>query len=312
MTTALTIRESRDVTVLVDAFTRGRSPETLRAYVADLGLFAGHVGAPSPTQAIEGLLGLPHGDANLVLHNWRGSLIEHGLSPSTINRHMSSLRSLIKFARAMGYTNWRPEVESVRSQSLRDTAGPGVDGVKALLDVAALSSDPRKAARDVAIIRLMFDLGLRRGEIASLDMDHVELARSRILVLGKGRLERVPMALPPATVAALSRWLVEREAICKPAHLPLFVALSGPTAFQRLTGKGMHGIISELGEAIGRRVRPHGIRHASVTAVLDNSNGNLRLAQRHARHASANTTLRYDDNRTDMAGEAAKLVSELV
>jgi integrase len=49
-------------------------------------------------------------------------------------------------------------------------------------------------------------------------------------------------------------------------------------------------------------------RHASITAALYTSNGDVRAAQAHARHANSQTTMRYDDNRQDLAGQvAAKL-----
>jgi hypothetical protein len=47
------------------------------------------------------------------------------------------------------------------------------------------------------------------------------------------------------------------------------------------------------------------LRHASITAALDTSNGDVRAAQAHARHASPQTTMRYDDNRQDLAGKVA-------
>jgi integrase/recombinase XerC len=55
----------------------------------------------------------------------------------------------------------------------------------------------------------------------------------------------------------------------------------------------------------GVRARPHGLRHASIAAALDTSNGDVRAAQAHARHANPQTTIRYDDNRLNLAGKIA-------
>jgi integrase len=67
-----------------------------------------------------------------------------------------------------------------------------------------------------------------------------------------------------------------------------------------------------LGRNAGVVARPRGLRHASITAALDTSNGDVRAAQAHARHANPQTTMRYGDNRQDLAGHvAAKLADAL-
>jgi integrase/recombinase XerC len=63
---------------------------------------------------------------------------------------------------------------------------------------------------------------------------------------------------------------------------------------QRMTGQGLYHVIRSLGDLAGVRARPHGLRHASITAALDTSNGDVRAAQAHARHANPQTTMRYD------------------
>ena len=52
------------------------------------------------------------------------------------------------------------------------------------------------------------------------------------------------------------------------------------------------------------------MRHQAISRVLDLTNGNVRAAQRYARHSKPETTLRYDDDRTDLAGDMAKLIGE--
>jgi integrase len=58
-------------------------------------------------------------------------------------------------------------------------------------------------------------------------------------------------------------------------------------------------------------VRPHGLRHAAVTAVLD-AGASTRDAQRFSRHKDPRTLLRYDDNRNraDLRGRLAAELSE--
>ena len=57
---------------------------------------------------------------------------------------------------------------------------------------------------------------------------------------------------------------------------------------------------------------PHKIRHSAITAVLDASNGNVRLAQRFSRHKSLEVLIKYDDNRQQLQKEAISLIAGLV
>jgi integrase/recombinase XerC len=285
-------------------FLAGRSPNTLNAYRQDLAAFAAFQGDGSQGEALEALIGLRAGEGNSRLLAWRAAMQEAGLAPATINRRLSAVRSALRFARTIGASTWVPEVKGLKAQTYRDTRGPGLDGTRALLRAAAEKS-PAKAARDTAIIRLMFDLGLRRGEVVGLDVDDVDHVGRRLWVLGKGRTQKEARALPVPTLEAIDYWLAVRGAVAQEAEPALFVNTARFKPGQRMTGDGLYGVIRSLGETAGHRARPHGLRHASITAALDTSNGDVRAAQAHARHASPQTTMRYDDNRQDLAGKVA-------
>jgi integrase/recombinase XerC len=108
---------------------------------------------------------------------------------------LAALRSLVKLANTVGLVSWRLSVESMKSQSYRDTRGPGLVTYRGML-AAAASRRPGKAARDTAILRLLQDVGLRRGELVRLDLADVDLERSAIMVTGKARTQAAPISLP--------------------------------------------------------------------------------------------------------------------
>lgn len=294
---------------IVEAFKRGRSANTLEAYAGDLECFGEFCGA-SPSTAVVELLTVSHGEANGRLLDYRASMLEAGLAPATINRRLSAIRSVVKIARTLGYSDWIPEIDGVKSQSYRDTAGPGLDGTRALLKAAG-DQVPIKAKRDVAIVRMLFDMGLRRGELASLDIEHLDLDGRKVSIMGKGKRERIPVTLPVETTKALREWLDMRGIICLPHDKPVFVGLAGPKFARRLSGRGIWEIITTLGERVGIKAAPHGLRHASITAVLDVT-GDVRTAQKFARHSNVNTTMIYDDNRSDLGGVAAQRVASIL
>jgi integrase/recombinase XerC len=286
------------------------SDNTRTAYAREVSAFTAFAGHEDPGLAVAAFLRLEDGQAHAVVDRWRADKIEQGLSPASVNRSMSAINSLVAYARRVGLTKLRLEAKGVKAKAYRDTRGPGVRGVQNLLSVAQ-DQKPEKAARDAAIIRLAYGLGLRRGEIESLDIGHVDLARGMLFVLGKGRTEREPLTIPANTKQALADWLAVRGA-CDQAS-PLFVALDRNTRGQRLAGNGIYHIVrSQLGAKAGVRARPHGLRHTGITSALDAFNGDYRKARAFSRHASLDTVRRYDDNRADHAGQVAAALDSIL
>lgn len=68
-------------------------------------------------------------------------------------------------------------------------------------------------------------------------------------------------------------------------------------------------MVTRLGERVGVTARPHGIRHAAITLVLDRNGGDVRAAQRFSRHLDVRTLMVYDDNRQDLGGKMARMVA---
>lgn len=239
-------------------------------------------------------------------HRWRAK-------PNNIQQgkwwRLSAIRSAAKLGRTLGLTSWVPEIDGLKSQSYRDTRGPGLDGTRAML-ATAKTQGYAAAARDAAIIRLFFDLALRRGEVTGLDLDDIDAGGQRLWLLGKGRTQKEHRTLPEKTLAALKAWLDVRATIAAPGETALFVSLALPALGQRITGRGVHYVISQLGQDVGIKTRPHGLRHASITEALDRNGGDVRAVQQHARHSKPETTIRYDDNRRDLAGRVATGLSD--
>lgn len=288
---------------LVGAFLAGRSPRTMAAYREDLEAFARFAGVATVEDAARNLLERPHGEANELGLLYRNHLVEAGLAPATVNRRLAALRSLVKLGRTLGIVAWCLEVSNLDAAPYRDTRGPGVEGVRKLMAAARAGRNP---VRDLCLVRLLFDLALRRAEVCNLELGDVDLEGARLAVLGKGRRAREPITLPPCTVSALAAWISERGA--DPG--PLFPNDDHASVCGRLTGSSLYKIVRKLGDAAGIRARPHGLRHVAITRVLDLNGGNVRAAAKFSRHRDVRVLDRYDDNRTDIAGEMANLVAD--
>jgi integrase/recombinase XerC len=294
----------------IELWLAGMSSEgTRKAYRWEVEQFAAYAGHPDAAVAMAHFLRLSDGQAHAAADAWRAAKIADGKSPASVNRSMAALNSFVASAKRHGLTELTLKAKAEKAQRYRDTRGCGVAGVHKLLEQAQ-SQDPRKAARDEAILRLAFGLGLRRNEIASLDIGHVDLKGGKVHVLGKGSRERVALTLPQKAKQSLRAWLAKRDATDKAA--PLFINLAHNSSGNRISGAGVYDLISrQLGERSGVQARPHGLRHTAITAALDAFGGDYRRARAFSRHASLETVRKYDDNRADFAGQVAAVIDGL-
>jgi integrase/recombinase XerC len=293
---------------LLKAFLGGRKAETITAYRQDLEAFQAFIQAPSLEQAASLLLTRGQGEANALALDYKAHLMDRKLAANTINRRLTALRSLVKLGRTLGLIPWTLEVEGVKTESYRDTRGPGRSGFRDMLDSLAKRKD-RKGMRDRALLRCLFDLGLRRAEVLGLDLEDLDREAGNVAVLGKGRTDKMKLTLPQETKRAIDAWISVRGV----TPGPLFCSLNraGPGK-GRLTAIGLYGVVRELGRKVGIKVWPHGLRHAAITEALDLTGGNVRAVQRFSRHRDVRVLERYDDNRRDLAGEVAKQVAASV
>ena len=288
---------------LLTAFWSGRSQRTLESYREGLQTFSRFTGQPVE-ESIAGLMANGAGSANMLVMSYKAWLMDQRLAPSTVNLRLSALRAIVDLAKLLGKIEWSLTVKGLKVEPYRDTRGPSLDEVDRISQAAKLNS------RDYAIIRLAFCLGLRRMEICRLDFADLEFENARIWVLRKRHSQKIALTLPEEVQAALKSWLDQRGT----APGPLFSRQDhAGNGNGRLTGQAVRLIIGRISEkAIGRRVKPHGLRHASITAALDLTNGNIRTVQSFSGHADPQTVMKYDDNRLDLAGDVAKKLSRLI
>lgn len=294
---------------LVAAFLAGRKPTTLRAYRKDLADFAAFLGVPDAHAAVALLVAGSAGQANALALGYKAHLTDRGLAPATIARRLAALRSVVKLARTLGRVAWTIDVGSPRAEAYRDTRGPGLEGWRGMIAAARTQATTPKGKRDLALIRLMHDLGLRRGEVVTLDLADVDLEAGTVAVVGKGKSERVPVTLNTPTAAALADWIAARGAWPGALFVRLDRAAHRPT---RLDAGNVARVAKDLGRRAGvaRGTNPHGLRHQGITRALDLAGGDVRKVRRFSRHAKLETLLRYDDNRRDEAGAIAHLLGE--
>lgn len=301
--------------VLAQLIADKRSPNTKRAYAKDLRDFFRHVaGVAEPTaEEVQKFLSLDRFQALSVVLRYKAHLRdERKLAEATVNRRLSAIKSLVRLGNQLGQCTWTlSEVKGDKVVRYRDTTGISKEVYRKLLAIP--DRDTLKGKRDYAILRLLWDNALRRGEIEQADIKDLDLEGRSLLILGKGKgSQKEGITLSRPTVEAITDWLQARKEL--DVTQPLFIALDRASYGHRLSGTSIYKIVNAIAVAAGvtKKLSPHRIRHSGITAALDATNGDVRRVQKLSRHADLNTLMIYDDNRSNVQGELSDLLSELV
>jgi site-specific recombinase XerD len=271
------------------------SPATLAAYGRDLELYRRYL----EEAGLEGRE-LKPGEAR----GFVGWLSARGLSSRSINRSLSAVRGLFRFARVHGGPGGKPGPDpfrQVRSLKVpahlpsflleREAAGlvesPAADG---------LSAASFWELRDRLILELLYATGCRVSELSSMNLTDLDLAGRSIRVRGKGGRERVAFYGAPAA-AVLKGYLQARRALALArgreagkATGALLINRRG----QRITVRGIQGIVEKALRASGlvKPVSPHTFRHSFATHLLARG-GDIRKVQELLGHSSLSSTQVY-------------------
>lgn len=161
------------------------------------------------------------------------------------------------------------------------------DALNAALDHQP--DDSWAAARDHAMIELLYSSGLRLAEVHGLNLDQFTTDLSEVRVLGKGRKERI---VPVGTKArtALRHWLRQRPDKLAAGELAVFVSNRGTRLSRSNIGVRLKAWARTSG--LDSRVHPHKLRHSFATHMLEESR-DLRAVQELLGHANLSTTQIY-------------------
>lgn len=264
------------------------SANTVEAYERDLRQFLDfltlHAGHPA------GLVDI----ANLKPLDMRGFLAERrraGAGARTLGRSLAGIRSFVRFLEQEGLAS-SAGLKITRSPRQPKTLPRPLSASQAIRMTGAgeqMQEDPWLAARDAAIISVLYGCGLRIGEALSLTPANLEeTTKGSLMITGKGGKTRmVPIIAPVAGAIAQYR------ALC-PFHLephePLFRGAKGGVLHRAIIEKSVARLRGALG--LPDSATPHALRHSFATHLLAGG-GDLRTIQELLGHASLSTTQIY-------------------
>jgi integrase/recombinase XerC len=263
------------------------SPKTLEAYGRDLQQFTGFLAEHLGEHAdIAVLAELPLSDFRSFMARRRND----GIEVRSLARQMSSLRSFFRFAEARGYFH-NKAYGAVRSPKLphaipRPLSIEMAEKVTADEDMA--SEVPWIAARDKAVLTLLYACGLRISE--ALALTEAQLRHNPMTVIGKGGKGRLVPLLPDAKIIlehyiSLCPFPVARDQ-------PLFRGAKGGVLSPRIVQLSMQRLRSALN--LPDTATPHAMRHSFASHLLG-SGADLRVIQDLLGHASLSSTQIYTE-----------------
>lgn len=265
---------------------RGQSPLTADSYRHDVARYLGflnlHRGSPVGRAGL-GEVTSPE------MRAWIAHLRGDGLSARSAARALSAVKS---------FHRWLAETEGLDATAVMATRAPRVkpglprplstESARAVLDNADTNhAEPWIAARDTAVLTLLYACGLRISEALSLRQSDAPLGDT-ISIIGKGNKERQVPVLPVARQAVDSY----RDLCPHPtdATSALFLGARGRPLSASIVQKRMATLRAQLG--LPSTATPHALRHSFATHLLE-AGGDLRAIQTLLGHASLSSTQIY-------------------
>jgi integrase/recombinase XerC len=264
---------------------RNLSTHTVRAYVGDVESMLAHCVALGSER-------LDQIDLR-AMRSWLANQQTRGRARTTLARRATAVRVFGAWALRSGRLTQDPTTGLGSPKALRPLPPAlGHDDVRQLLDAAAEHAEGggAVAARDLAILELLYATGVRVGELCAIDVDDVDESRRVVRVLGKGRKERtVPYGVPAER--ALRTWTGRRRELARAGSGPaLFLGARGGRIDPRTVRAVVHDRLAEVPGAPD--VGPHALRHTAATHLLEGG-ADLRSVQELLGHASLATTQIY-------------------
>ncbi len=256
-----------------------RSDHTVRAYVATAerltGFLTQHWGEAVDTGTLSRITAA---DLRAYLASRRGE----GLTAASTARELSAIRTFLHFAGIEP-----PPLKGPRRKRSMPRPQAPADIIALAEDVAEDAAEPWIAARDWAVLLLLYGAGLRIGEAMALPAAILPLGET-LRVRGKRDKMRIVPLLPQVR-EAIERYAAQMPFVVA-GEEPLFRGAKGGPLSPAIIRRSVRGARERLG--LGARTTPHALRHSFATHLLGRG-ADLRQLQELLGHASLSSTQIY-------------------
>ena len=222
---------------------------------------------------------------------WLADRARRNLEHKSTARALSSMRGFYKFI-ARKYDIQNDAIGLISSPKVPRKLSKAIETYEVADMRSALqeidTNHPWVAARDWALVTLLFGCGLRISEALSLKFGDIKNHPSNLRIMGKGNKERIVPVLP-AVYDAIEKYIAVMPFMQEPDK-PLFRSVRGLPMSARMAEKAIEKLRAYL--QLPDYVTPHALRHTFATALLAGG-ADLRSLQELLGHASLSTTQLY-------------------
>lgn len=231
-------------------------------------------------------------------------------APATANRYLTALRAVLKACWRLELVDHEAmakvlDVAPVKGE--RPARGRAVmaDELRAVFRGCAEDANAAAGARDAALLAVLYGGGLRRAEVALLDLADYDAETGALQVHGKGNKAR-QIFLPTGSQRALARWLEHR--LQDEGALFCHVGKTGTVRLRRISAQLVYRVVGKRHQLAGvEEFTPHDLRRSHISDLLDEG-VDLATVARQVGHSNVQTTARYDRRTERALKEAAKRV----
>ena len=228
------------------------------------------------------------------IRNWIVVLVGENLSNRTINRKISSLKSLYKFLQKTSQIEVNPLSQHKSLKTEKRVQVPfttkEINAVICQIEVG----DDFISTRDKLIVELFYSTGIRRAELINIKSRDISFSDSTIKVLGKRNKERF-VPLLTSVVETLEKYLELKKDFSIGLE-ELFITKKGNKIYETLVYRIINSYFSTVSSK--EKKSPHILRHSFATHLL-NQGANLNSVKELLGHSSLAATQVYVQNSLD-------------
>lgn len=229
----------------------------------------------------------------------RAQLLEHIAQLRQANNGDSAIKQIIgAYKNFFAFTcEEHSPAKTLRYPKIKHKAQRVLDAKSALELLTAFDTSTPKGKRDLAIVTLLIDSGLRAAEVCRLRLDKLDLERRRLYVIIKGGDEGRGI-FSQSTANYLSQWLSIRPTFAKAECTTVFCGIGGNTRGKPMTTGGLRAVFREFAVKSGLpHFSPHDLRRTFATLAIRNG-APTRIVQKAGRWQDLLQVERYTEEIT--------------
>ena len=228
-----------------------------------------------------------------IIRSWIVKLVDNGVSNTTINRKISSLRTYYMYLLKIGDIEVSPLAKHKVLKTEKKLQVPFSE--KEIEDVLEILNKEKDfvGVRNKLIVELFYSTGMRRGELVSLKLNDVSILNKTIKVLGKRNKERI-IPLLPSVINTITLYIDFRNSLNSISDKGfLLLTEKGNKLYETLVYRVINNYFSKASEKVKKS--PHILRHSFATHLL-NEGADIKSVKELLGHSSLASTQIYANN----------------